>query len=71
MNSLQPKKDDILRHPLNEQSVDGVVRLLLQGRELRLAARTGSRGTVIDRQSLNHSSAKSRIAMIDSSTWVG
>ncbi len=56
MNSLQPKKDDIIRHPLNELAVDRVVRLLLQGRELRVEARTRSREIVIDGQSLNHSS---------------
>jgi len=55
MNSLQPKKDDILRHPLNELALDGVVRLLLQGGELRVEAQTRSRGIVIDGQSLNHS----------------
>jgi len=56
MNSLQPKKDDILRHPSNELALDAVARLLLQGRELHVEAQTRSQGIVIDRQSLNHSS---------------
>jgi len=54
MNSLQVKKDDTPRHPLNKLALDAVVRLLLQGRELRLDARTRCPGIVIDGQSLNH-----------------
>ncbi len=55
MNSLQPKKDDISRHPLNGLALDAALRLLPQGRELRVETRTRSRGTVIDGQLLNHS----------------